>query len=114
MSPTRPPCSSALVRATHLSAKAPGHASSTGRPRWSLPRRGRYRVRYDHVGSNGKISFRSAGHVHHLGIGAEHRGKRCILIADENAITVIHLTAGVQRKRARPTARLSRGGAFRR
>ncbi|WP_248243063.1 hypothetical protein [Microbacterium kunmingense] len=32
--------------------------------------------------------------MHHLGIGAAHRGKRCILITDEHTITVIHLDTG--------------------
>lgn len=53
-----------------------------------------YRVRHDHVGSNGKISFRRAARMHHLGIGATHRGKRCILIADDDTVTVVHLDTG--------------------
>ncbi|WP_438352326.1 IS481 family transposase [Microbacterium sp. CJ88] len=53
-----------------------------------------YRVRHDHVDTNGKISFRRAARVHHLGIGATHRGKRCILIADDHTITVVHLDTG--------------------
>ncbi|WP_431800390.1 IS481 family transposase [Microbacterium kunmingense] len=53
-----------------------------------------YRIRYDHVGTNGKISFRRAARMHHLGIGAAHRGKRCILIADDTTVTVIHLDTG--------------------
>jgi transposase InsO family protein len=53
-----------------------------------------YRVRYDHVGRDGKISFRRAARMHHLGIGANHRGKRCILIADDTTVTVIHLDTG--------------------
>ena len=32
--------------------------------------------------------------MHHLGIGTDHRGKRCILIADENTVTIIHLDSG--------------------
>jgi hypothetical protein len=32
--------------------------------------------------------------MHHLGIGATHRGKHCILIADEHTVTVIHLDTG--------------------
>jgi hypothetical protein len=61
---------------------------------YSLPDAVHYRIRYDHVGSNGKISFRRAARMHHLGIGIEHRGKRCILIADEHTVTVIHLDTG--------------------
>lgn len=53
-----------------------------------------YRIRYDHVGTNGKISFRRASRMHHLGIGVEHRGKRCILIADKHTVTVVHLDTG--------------------
>ena len=56
--------------------------------------RAHYRVRHDHVGANGKISFRRAARMHHLGIGADHRGKRCILIADERTVTVVHLDTG--------------------
>lgn len=32
--------------------------------------------------------------MHHLGMGVEHRGKRCIPIADETTVTVIHLDTG--------------------
>jgi hypothetical protein len=43
-------------------------------PAGSRPDAVHYRIRYDHVGSNGKISFRRAARMHHLGIGIEHRG----------------------------------------
>ena len=39
----------------------------------------------------GKISIRRAGRMHHLGIGADHRGKRVLAIADDHTITVVHL-----------------------
>lgn len=55
---------------------------------------GHYRLRYDHVGTDGKISFRRAGRMHHLGIGATHRGKRVMLLADDTTVTVIHLNTG--------------------
>jgi hypothetical protein len=32
--------------------------------------------------------------MHHLGIGADHRGKRVLAIADDTTITVIHLDTG--------------------
>ena len=63
-------------------------------PAGSRPDAAHYRIRYDHVGSNGKISFRRAARMHHLGIGATHRGKRCILIADDDTVTVVHLDTG--------------------
>jgi len=53
-----------------------------------------YRVRYDHVGSNGKISLRHAARMHHLGIGANHRGTPVLLIADQHTVTVIALRTG--------------------
>ncbi|TQK20122.1 transposase InsO family protein [Microbacterium sp. SLBN-154] len=53
-----------------------------------------YRVRHDHVGTNGKISFRRAGRMHHLGVGALHRGAPVILIADDTTITVVATRTG--------------------
>ncbi|NEN08038.1 IS481 family transposase, partial [Diaminobutyricibacter tongyongensis] len=53
-----------------------------------------YRIRYDHVGTNGKISFRRAGRMHHLGVGYEHRGARILAIADEHTVTVVRLDTG--------------------
>lgn len=50
-----------------------------------------YRLRYDHVDPGGKISIRRAGRMHHLGIGARHRGKPVLAIADQSTITVINL-----------------------
>ncbi|MEO7348329.1 MAG: IS481 family transposase [Terrimesophilobacter sp.] len=55
---------------------------------------GHYRLRYDHVAGDGKVSFRMAGRMHHLGIGIEHRGKRILAIADQSTITVVHLDTG--------------------
>ena len=59
-----------------------------------MPGDGNYRIRYDHVDAAGKISLRRAGKMHHLGIGAEHRKKRVILLIDEHEVTVVHLNTG--------------------
>jgi len=40
------------------------------------------------------MSFRRAGRMHHLGIGAAHAGKRVLAIADDTTITVIELHTG--------------------
>lgn len=32
--------------------------------------------------------------MHHLGIGADHRGKRVLIIADDQTTTVVHLDTG--------------------
>jgi transposase InsO family protein len=55
---------------------------------------GHYRLRYDILDTLGKMSFRRAGRMHHLGIGATHAGKRVLAIADDTTVTVIELTTG--------------------
>lgn len=57
-------------------------------------REGHYRLRYDHVDPDGKMSLRQAGRMHHLGIGTKHRGKRVLALGDERTVTVIHLDTG--------------------
>jgi transposase InsO family protein len=64
-------------------AAPPGH----GQP-------GHYRLRYDRLDTLGKMSFRRAGRMHHLGIGAAHAGKRVLAIADDTTVTVIELHTG--------------------
>jgi transposase InsO family protein len=64
-------------------AAPPGH----GHP-------GHYRLRYDVLDTLGKMSFRRAGRMHHLGIGAAHAGKRVLAIADDTTVTVIELATG--------------------
>ena len=55
---------------------------------------GYYRLRYDHVDAGGKVSIRRAGRMHHLGIGAAHRGKEILAITDMTGVTVIELRTG--------------------
>jgi transposase InsO family protein len=64
-------------------ATAPGHGNPS-----------HYRLRYDIVDANAKISFRRAGRMHHLGIGAAHLGKRVLAIADDTTVTVGRLDTG--------------------
>lgn len=54
----------------------------------------RYRLRYDHVDTDGHVSIRRAGRMHHLGIGRRHATKRILAITDETTVTVIHLDTG--------------------
>lgn len=73
----------------------PGHTyRATPKALPAAPREGHFRLRYDHIASNGKMSLRHAGHMHHLGIGTEHRGKRVLALIDLNTVTVIHLDTG--------------------
>ena len=69
----------ALNRATPTQAY---HATPKALPAAPGPV-GHYRIRYDRVDPRGKMSIRRAGRMHHLGIGAEHAGKRVIALADD-------------------------------
>lgn len=53
-----------------------------------------YRVRYDRTDAKGKVSFRRAGRMHHLGVGAAHARKRVIALADEEKVSVVELATG--------------------
>lgn len=53
-----------------------------------------YRLRYDKVDKTGRITLRRAGRMHHLGIGAAHRGKRVLALIDETTVTITHLDTG--------------------
>ena len=55
---------------------------------------GHCRLRYDRTDSHGKISFRRAGRMHHLGVGASNAHRRVLAIADQATVTVIDLTTG--------------------
>jgi transposase InsO family protein len=81
----------ALQRAT------PGHtyrATPKALPASNGHPPGHYRLRYDRVDVDGKMSFRRAGRMHHLGIGAAHKHKRVLALADDHKITVILLDTG--------------------
>jgi transposase InsO family protein len=56
--------------------------------------RGHYRLRYDRLDELGKMSFRRAGRMHHLGVGYAHARKRVLAIADDNTVTVTELQTG--------------------
>ena len=61
----------------------------------SGPRRpGHYRLRYDRLDTLGKMSFRRAGRMHHLGVGYAHARTRVLAIADDTTVTVIKLETG--------------------
>lgn len=55
---------------------------------------GHYRLRYDRLDTQGKMSLRRAGRMHHLGVGAKHARKRVLAFADDHHITVAELTTG--------------------
>ena len=55
---------------------------------------GHLRLRYDLVDKGGRITLRRAGRLHHLGIGAAHRGRRVLAIVDEREVTAVDLGTG--------------------
>jgi hypothetical protein len=53
-----------------------------------------YRVRNDHLDRLGKISLRRGGRMHHLGVGAVHKGQAVTILIDADTVTVIHRETG--------------------
>jgi transposase InsO family protein len=56
--------------------------------------RGPFRLRYDVTDSNGAITLRRAGRLHHLKIGAAFARRRVLAIVDEHEVTVVALDTG--------------------
>ena len=52
------------------------------------------RVRHDTVDKNGKITLRVDGRMHHIGLGAEHRRTRVIILSHDLDVRVINDTTG--------------------
>ena len=46
------------------------------------------------VDESARITLRHAGRLHHLLVGAVHRGKRVLALVDTTQVTVIHLDTG--------------------
>jgi transposase InsO family protein len=53
-----------------------------------------FRLRYDRLDTQGRMTLRRAGRMHHLGVGAEHARKRVLAIADDTQVTVTDLATG--------------------
>jgi hypothetical protein len=53
-----------------------------------------FRIRLDHVDQHGAISLRRAGRMHHLGVGARHRGTPVLILLDAATATVTHRSTG--------------------
>ena len=85
-------------------ATAPGHrptdpgrglpGDAEGPARRSAAPGATFRLRYDTVDKAGAMTLRRAGRLHHLGIGAAHRGRRVLAIVDEREVTVVDLETG--------------------
>lgn len=80
-----------------LERRTPGYAyraTPKALPASNGHAQGHYRLRYDRLDNNGKMSLRRAGRMHHLGVGAKHARKRVLALADEHHITVTDLNTG--------------------
>ncbi len=80
-----------------LGRRTPGHAyraTPKAAPATNGHAQGHYRLRYDRLDHNGRMTLRRAGRMHHLGIGAAHARKRVLAFADDTQITVADLTTG--------------------
>lgn len=53
-----------------------------------------FRVRNDRVDSNGRVSLRHNGRLHHIGIGRTHTGTRIIMLIDDLDIRIINAATG--------------------
>jgi transposase InsO family protein len=53
-----------------------------------------FRIRLDHVDQHGAVSVRRAGRMHHLGVGARHRGTPVLILLDATNVTVTHRGTG--------------------
>jgi len=81
----------ALKRLTPAVAYA---ATPKARPASTIGDPGHYRLRHDQTDNHGKISFRRAGRMHHLGVGASNAHHRVLAIADQTTVTVIDQLTG--------------------
>jgi transposase InsO family protein len=52
------------------------------------------RVRHDVIDKSGRITLRVNGRMHHIGLGAEHRGTRVIVLVHDLDVRVAHTTTG--------------------
>jgi transposase InsO family protein len=52
------------------------------------------RVRHDVIDNNGKITLRVNGRMHHIGLGAEHRGTRVVVLVHNLDVRVVNATTG--------------------
>ena len=61
-------------------------ARPTGTP---VRNAGGFRIRHDRVDQTGKVTLRYAGKLRHLGIGRAHRGRRVLLLIDDQDVRVL-------------------------
>jgi transposase InsO family protein len=48
-----------------------------------------FRVRYDTVDRNGKVTLRYDSRLHHIGLGARHRGKAIVLFVADRSVRIV-------------------------
>jgi hypothetical protein len=94
-----------IRRAHHYNERRPHRALDRGTPGEAyratlkaLPAetriQGHYRLRYDRLDPQGKMSLRRAGRMHHLRTGIANARKRVLALADDTQIIVTDLNDG--------------------
>jgi len=81
-------------RALHGATPAQAYSATIKAAPAAQRRNPHYRVRNDHVDRLGKISLRRAGRMHHLGVGATHKGQAVTILIDTDTVTVLHTDTG--------------------
>jgi transposase InsO family protein len=69
------------------------NATTKALPAGSRPQ-GHYRLRYDRLDPQGRMTLRRAGRMHHLGTGIANARKRVLALADDHQVLVTDLTTG--------------------
>jgi transposase InsO family protein len=53
-----------------------------------------HRVRADHIDTNGTVTLRHSGKLHHVGIGRTHSGTRVLLLVQDLRVRIINAATG--------------------
>jgi transposase InsO family protein len=79
-----------------LAGHCPPAVAYTTRPKATASNRGdsHDRVRHDTVDKSGRVTLRVNGRMHHIGLGAEHRGTRVIVLVHDLDARVINSATG--------------------
>ena len=57
-----------------------------------------FRVRYDTVDRNGKVTLRYDSRLHHIGLGARHRGKAIVLFVADRVVRIVSVDGELLRE----------------
>jgi hypothetical protein len=77
-------------RALHRHTPAQAYAARTKAAASGIPLAGgQYRVRHDTIDRDGKLTLRHASRLHHIGIGARHRGTTVLILVHDLHVRIL-------------------------